>query len=112
MVPPHEFEPDQQLHSDHCWVGVLQEHMSEPHLQRHVTALRGDALQRLVVAAASAAFQHHAGRDVRVFRVPWVLLENVHQGLPGLADTLDVNLVEGENYRRKTSKRDLQALLI
>lgn len=73
------------------------------HLQRHVTALGGYTLQGLVVAEASAAFDHHTGRDVRVLRVLRVLLENVHQGLPGLAHALDVNFVEGENYKNKRS---------
>lgn len=82
------------------------------HLQRHVTALGGYTLQGLVVAEASAAFDHHAGRDVRVLRVLLVLLENVHQGLPGLAHALDVNFVEGENCKNKRSNGRLHVPLI
>lgn len=78
------------------------------HLQRHVPALGGYTLQGLVVATAPAAFDHHTGGDVYVLRVVWVLLENVHQGLPGLAHALHVNFVEGENYKNKRSNGCLQ----
>lgn len=82
------------------------------HLQRHVTALGGYTLRGLVVAEASAAFDHHTGREVPVLRVLWVLLENVHQGLPGLALALHVNFAEGENYKNKRSNGRLHVLLI
>lgn len=75
--------------------------VSWPHLQRDFMALRGHALHGLVVAAASAAFQHHAGRDVRVLRVLWELLENVHQEVPGLAHALHVNVVKINNWRKE-----------
>lgn len=79
-----------------------------PHLQRGVPALGGHTLHGLVVAAASAAFQHHAGRDVHVLRVLWVLLENVHQQVPGLAHALHVNVGESNNYKREEQAQIFQ----
>lgn len=57
-----------------------------------VIAGRWHALQHLIVAAAGAARQHHAGRDEDVLDLFRILLQNLHQQLPRLTQTLVVHL--------------------
>lgn len=67
------------------------------HLQRDVLGFRGYALHRFVVAATSTAVEDHAGRDVGVFRVLRILVEDVHQHFPWLALTLLNDVQEWED---------------
>lgn len=79
--------------------------MKLPDLHGHVIAGRGHALQGLVVAAAGAARQHHARRDEDVLHLLGVLLQDLHQQLPRLTQTLVVHLHQGDHCGgRRTQK--------
>lgn len=69
----------------------------QAHLQCDVVGFRGYTLHCFVIAATSAAVKDHAGRDVGVFRVLRILLEDVHQHFPRLAHTLSDDLREWDD---------------
>lgn len=61
-------------------------------LHCHVIAGCGYALQPLVVAAAGASRQHHAGRKEDVFDFLGILLYDLHQKFPRFTQAFVVNL--------------------
>lgn len=65
--------------------------------QGDVARCYGNALQRLVVAAAPAAHENDAGRDIGVLNLFWVLLVDVHKELPRPAETLIVHVHKGDH---------------
>lgn len=77
---------------------MLRYHWSNPHyLQCDVAGFRGYTFHCFVIAAASTAVEDHAGRDIGVFRILWILLEDVHQHFPWLAHTLTDDVREKDD---------------
>lgn len=71
------------------------------HLQRDIAGFCGNTLHGFVVAAASTAVEHDAGRNVGVFCILRILLEDVQQHLPGLTHTLGDDIWEKNDWRDK-----------